>query len=361
MTHTPRTMSFALVCILCLAPACTEEMLGSLGESTQAANCGQNTCGSNSPILFGHDAAEMNQSLAGAHLANQAGVRLVEFRDPDGIPARYQVEDDGELVILDGGGAVTHSGAAVVGASFVLRHDDSNSDYVLVITDYHQTLSYWIGPAESLPSYTMKYSFVGDVGLRNLCPGPYEHDPRTNSLYPHSLDVLLSTGERYQIGTRNIFDTGAASDGWTNFACVGDGPSKMLLYRHRPDTPENDPYASPLARRQALLRMWAADYCGTGTSFTRHGEPLAWRDHLGMMTEGVTSSVEAIWTPEGVACLDVPRGADWLQDPVTKADVESACSQAFGKTITFPSCAGFGDNDAWPDVNPTFYFKTWNP
>lgn len=363
MTHTHRSLSFALVSILYLAPACTEPALESLGEVTQAENCGQNVCGSNSPLLGSHEAAEVHQSsVAGGHLENQSGVRLVEFRDPADNPARYQVDGKGELFILDMAGSVTHKGAAVVGATFMLRHVASNTDYELVIVGYHQTLTYWIGAIEFLPSYTMEYTENGLPSPRNLCPGPYDRDPDTNDLYPHSLDVILSTGERYDFDTRDIFDIGAAaSNGWTNIACVGDGPSKMLLYRHRPETAANDPHWSSPDQRQALLRMWAADYCGTGTTFTRQGEPLTWRDRFDWMTEAPWTSVEAVWTPDGAACLSSPRAEDWLF-PIWKADVESTCSQELGVPVTFPSCDELpftGMN--WTASHAGHYFKTWNP
>src|SRR6185295_18525269 len=62
------------------------------------------------------------------------------------------------------------------------------------------------------------------------------------------------------------------------------------------------------AQRQAMLKMFTADVCGDGTSFTVQGQPLVWAD-----ANGVTSfvkppgSLEAIWNEGGALCLDTPR------------------------------------------------------
>jgi hypothetical protein len=56
------------------------------------------------------------------------------------------------------------------------------------------------------------------------------------------------------------------------------------------------------------LKMFTADVCGDGTSFTVHGQPLLWADanHLTAF-ERSAASLEAVWTDQGAVCLDTPR------------------------------------------------------
>jgi hypothetical protein len=95
------------------------------------------------------------------------------------------------------------------------------------------------------------------------------------------------------------------------------------------------PYYTTLAQRQAMLKMFAADYCGTGRAFTVDGQPLQYRDsthwYPGASTPSLPDSwaargVEALWSERGAVCLDTPRR-------VTREEVEAACPG-------IPTCGG---------------------
>ena len=62
------------------------------------------------------------------------------------------------------------------------------------------------------------------------------------------------------------------------------------------------------SQRQAMLKMYTSDVCGTGEAFTVTGTPLTWGAVSGA-SGGSTSYVsnEAHWNEEGATCLDTHR------------------------------------------------------
>lgn len=70
-------------------------------------------------------------------------------------------------------------------------------------------------------------------------------------------------------------------------------------------------FNTTISHRQTMLKMLSADYCGTGKPFTVAGQRLEWKDDRGTMKlpSHLQSEVEARWTPQGAACLGVPRVA----------------------------------------------------
>ncbi len=90
-------------------------------------------------------------------------------------------------------------------------------------------------------------------------------------------------------------------------------------------------YDTTLKERTAMLKMFTADYCGTGQSFTVDGMPLSYDDsnHWYRYASGY-SSQEALWSSEGAVCLDNPR-------MYTKNEVDMACGRVL------PACGDFRD------------------
>jgi hypothetical protein len=84
-----------------------------------------------------------------------------------------------------------------------------------------------------------------------------------------------------------------------------------------------------------MLKMLTADYCGTGRSFTRNGQPLRYEDADGWYRESPAldvadpvdaAAVEAIWTGDGALCLANPRLA--AEEPLTAEEVARECERA---------------------------------
>lgn len=357
MTHSHKHALIAITFTLCLTPACVELQPEKPDALVEKGGCSEIQCGSNSPSLGDYSAAEIHLDPGATvkgddpadkatNLVNQDGLYLIEFFDPTGVPARYYVERDGELVIPRTG-APELRGAAVVGSKFFMGNTNAGEpDLYLTIRAYHNTIPYWIGAADNMHSYEMTYSPDPTASMSHsssLCPGPYT-DP--TPVDPEYRDVVFSVGERYDFHTRRVFGLGNSA-GWTNLSCLGDGPSKSLLYRHNPATPAADPYYTDWRQRQALRYMYAADFCGDGSVFTMQGHPLEYQDHAGWITANtIGATVEAVWGLNGPVCVDVPRWAKY-----TKADIEAECNK------TFPSCSE-PQFDNW---EASYYFKSWNP
>lgn len=359
MTRTAQYSLFAAALSLCLAPACVGDDALDRRQFEPKTGCSEPQCGSNSPSLGDYSLAEVHQaapsSVKGAqlmnklsNLANQDGLYLINFFDPSGNPVKYTIRSDGELVIADPTGLVL-SGSQVVGSVFQIGHKDPGEpDQFLTILEYHYSVAYWLGPNEYIHSYEMTYNddlLDPPSSGTPLCPGPYTEP--TSSHDAHR-DVVFSTGERYNFTTRKIFDHGVDSQGWANIACFRDGPSKSYLLRRRPETPDGEPYYTTVDERQALLHMFAADYCGDGSSFTYQGHPLEYEDTSGFITtQSLTATSEAIWAPNGAVCLDTPR----LDTTYTKAAIEAKCEKVF------PDCSDVQFN-SWQN---THYFRSFTP
>jgi hypothetical protein len=105
-----------------------------------------------------------------------------------------------------------------------------------------------------------------------------------------------------------VIATGAASRGWINIACAGTALAKLFLVRH---TEASQEVRTTRAERQAMLKMFTADVCGDGTSFTVHGQPLFWADVKGITRfPDAPASIEAVWSAKGAVCLERPRRSE---------------------------------------------------
>jgi hypothetical protein len=117
------------------------------------------------------------------------------------------------------------------------------------------------------------------------------------------------------------------------------------------------PYYTTIAERQAMLKMFTADYCGAGRSFTVDGQDLHYGDanhwypgtpsldHSGGVIPSGTGSVEALWDDKGAVCLDEPRPArippdarSMGGDPVKRDLVMTACAGTVPQH-NLPKCA----------------------
>ena len=88
----------------------------------------------------------------------------------------------------------------------------------------------------------------------------------------------------------------------------------MALTGHTEAAHVNHTFTTTLAERQAMLKMFAADYCGDGTVFTVAGQPLNWADDHGtmkmtalMFSPPQPLVLEARWNEKGAVCLNKPR------------------------------------------------------
>ncbi|HEY0714448.1 MAG TPA: ADYC domain-containing protein [Polyangia bacterium] len=156
--------------------------------------------------------------------------------------------------------------------------------------------------------------------------------------------AFMFAGDRYdKIGKRVV--PGEATR--FHIACRGSVLAKMFLFRHTESghfvwhwSAIDPPMVgvSSLAQRQALLKMFTADYCGDGHSFTVEGHPIDFslaNDWWKGLTPPLSLlRVEALWDSNGAVCLNQPRQAQ-------REQVQAHCL-ALGKTL--PACS---DLDGW--------------
>jgi hypothetical protein len=143
--------------------------------------------------------------------------------------------------------------------------------------------------------------------LTSARAAPIPAPPPSETYIPNDVTFVFE-GERINAETKLIYDFDLA---WFNLGCAGHLLSKMHLMGHVAATAEMG-YVTTLAERQTIMRMFAADYCGTGKAFTVPGIRLQWHDHRNWLpyspeTPPLEYDVEARWTPYGAACLAIPR------------------------------------------------------
>lgn len=248
-----------------------------------AGGCPKWGCGDNSPLIDGiyfHELGLFGQS-------NDGGLRIVDFRKAG---ASYALRVDGDRLMGDGPGLAL-IGDDLVGAEIVLT--DGVETYIVYVEHVSRTMSFEVAPHTPIETYRLGYSVGPDSTTlhEDVCPED------------NVLEAMIFTGDRYGAAQKTV-TVGGDADRWFNIACAGSAPAKMHIFRHT-TAGSTAATVTSQAERQALLKMFAADYCGTGESFTFRGQPLTWSN--GWSPIGAYETFEAVWDESGALCLDVPR------------------------------------------------------
>ena len=193
--------------------------------------------------------------------------------------------------------------------------------------------------------------------------GPVDADgnPRFEDVCPHEtidgvweneIDAVIFEGEKYNLQTKQIQTAPTTGNrAWLNIACAGSTPAKLYLLRRTTASGVLPLYMSAIDNdRQAMVRAYAAEYCGNGVNFTQSGHRLVIQDHLPIFDnrgwipreapvgfsdhdiEDGLVAIEAVWDANHAVCLETPRLA--LPDPVVPIDrnierrIDEACKEA---------------------------------
>jgi hypothetical protein len=307
----------------------TGVVVSAIGGGTTCSPWG---CGTNSPtigdgILF--DELDSSQTMEDAH-----GIKITKAVLDDG--------DDVDLHVIrdrlsanrrkDPGRMLSDEQLKRITITVSVRRDTGNLEFELRIDDINlQILSYWAGPREVVPAYlvTARQTVPTVTQFEHICritsPPITEPQWRSASYY-----ALMFAGDRYDPAAKTVADAPPDTT-WFNLACAATAPAKMHLMRHtNAGAGPTRAYATTIAERIAMLKMFTADYCGDGnnkasdgTMYTIDGQPLLYDDSRhwytplpGVPTFTVNSSgalspagttMEALWTPTGAACLTTPR------------------------------------------------------
>jgi ADYC domain len=265
--------------------------------------CPEDTCGSNSPkietlgfheLSVRGDSNAQDMRLVGATL-NGAPVSVSVLRAQ--LAAR-----SGLFKAL--------TGAQLVGLQLFIeaRIKDETSTFQLEVMAA-RSLRYPVpaGSKDGSGAYVIEYT-DRDGQRRNLCTangGGSPDLPWDEAFGQHPTEAVFFEGDRIDTATMTIDPNVDAS--WFNIGCAGHTLAKLHLTRNT--TASNAPaFGHQLDDRQATLKMFVADYCGTGKPFTVAGQRLAWRDDQGVMEfYDQPFSLEARWQSYGAACLSEPR------------------------------------------------------
>ena len=293
--------------------------------------CPEWGCGMNSPTLA--DGVVFDELDASETQPDRHGIKIVWAKQA-GHEVKLRIERHFITAIAtDGSGLVFEHGGL---AGTLIELDRNGTRYQLKIDDVQeQALTFWAGDTkEFVPFYRILVKLPLDSQFKTpICMpdrplekvwGPVEHD------------AIAFTGDRYDPQSKKVVDAEPGTP-WFNLACAGTATAKMHLVRHTNAgawTAETwhtgadvldpgAPFRTDVGQRQAMLKMYTADYCGDGLAFTVDGQPLLYDDEkhwyappagVPRLTEAgdgtlspTGAAVEALWTPDGAACVSALR------------------------------------------------------
>ena len=321
-------------------------------ESTMRSElvCGTLSCGTNAPSA-GDGLLFDELDLFGR--PNYAGVAMTGANVGESGPAvKIQIWHD--ILYATDSSSRLYIGSSLVGIQIHFKHIPSGETFDLRIDDFNpQATTFMSGARDPIPAYDFKARRAGstqfDYEVCNHDGLPVAAAESWPGLPHHA---LVYRGDRY--GNHKNVVPNSPSDGWSFIACNGGAATKMHMWRHTFaggfDTAGNATYMTTPQERQTLLKAITADYCGDAAhEYTVFGQPLAFAtadEPSGFpVPYTAVSSIEALWGPSGVLCLDRPRR---LFFGVTKAQVEKDCGH------TIPSCGTLST----PTAPPTGWFNS---
>lgn len=200
-------------------------------------------------------------------------------------------------------GTETISGSGLAGADIEL-FKNGNAYFTIRIASVRNQVKFTVGAPDVIESYVMQWRDPGanPSAGKGLCNSPVS-DKSAELLDLHNDETVVFEGDRVDEGALTM--TQAANDDWFNFGCAGHTLAKLYLTR---STVHTQPTAD-WALRQAMLKMFTADYCGVGRPFTLAGEPIAFKGGLfPQYPAGITiTTLDARWNQNGATCLYDPR------------------------------------------------------
>lgn len=294
------TVLTAAVAAPSMLSACATEPPATGEVVQEAIICPSWMCGTNSPVIATYAFHELN--VRG--LANAEGFAITKFRKG---ATPYQVAVVGGQLVGTSPGGATISGQQLIGAQLVVSRGLTN--YVIKVEALAAVPYYAKRPGSPVPSLEAYRLLVSSTSpgtdtpygdWRNLCARPLV---RADLNLPGDMAVVFE-GDRIDPDRKRVYGYDTS---WFNIGCAGHTLAKMYLTGHVAAA-ANDGYVTTRDERQTILKMFSADYCGTGKPFTVAGVKLSWADDHQWMSHALGAiDLEARWTPYGAQCLNVPR------------------------------------------------------
>jgi len=332
--------------VACVLLASCTESTPELGVIAKGGECEEFICGNtNSPEIDQLGLHELNLAYPSYEPEPRNHFRIKAFMKGNdeyipqlvaGVLTGRQVLDPTHVI----------AGAGLVGARFIVETDLSSKNYVLEIEEVGD-VPYWAATGGlQTPYYRINWAIEGGgEPLANICKNT-KVEQGAETLNMMSYAIVLFEGDRIDAKSKSVVDVDKM---WMNLGCAGHAVSKLHLTAHSHAAQLATGKDTTLDERTTMLKMFAADYCGTGQPFTIAGQPLSWIDdhHWLSLWPGPVYEIEARWTPKGAACLNTPR---LLQNPSPEAeqlfpalkdDIAAAC----GGELPPPCTGGFGTFD----------------
>jgi hypothetical protein len=297
-------------------------------------------CGGNGGLVGGLEFAGFWLN----HTENEQHLRYLGFArsyaDMLHVPPIY-VPLDIEGGLLRWGPNPGHWHSELVGGVLAFKRASDNKTFYVLIAEVHFDSSglldgspYWTKLASgSAERYRFEWVAADDPNPTNfvdVCPAIDAVDDdlwiNTNGEQIDAVNAFAFEGDKYDPETRKITQPSTAPyAAWLNIACVGSLAAKMDLSRRTNASSDGVTYVSTIDDdREGLVHAWAAEYCGSGSSFTHTGHKLRIRDKKGWLPKAAPigwldgwlmpkPTYEAVWDANGAVCLDTPRMA--VDDP----------------------------------------------
>jgi hypothetical protein len=276
-------------------------------------NCPQFGCGGdNSPLIKGTYFHELNMASTRANpISSSEGAALVDFTKG---AASYTLHVAHGRITGTAPFLLPLSGQSLVDAQLVVAI--GGMEYAVHIKQV-STVHYWAhtNGTPTIETYWLEYRPLSQNGAewQDVCSNPPHTGPDALSMVGREHDVVVFEGERIDAATRTVALDSTGQ--WFNLGCAGGTLAKMALTGHTLAA-SDDGFVTTRAERQAIVKMFSADYCGDGKAFTVAGQPLRWADDHQTMpflpagwVPRSTTTLEARWTLNGAACIGAPRAA----------------------------------------------------
>lgn len=335
---------------------CAADAVARTGTVSSASLVGGPTCpdfgcGANSPTLA--DGVAFDE-LDAAGTPDRHGIQIAGAVH-GGVPVELRVDRHALSAVATDGTGTVFSHAGLVGTIVKLEKDGRSYDLKIDGID-ENSLRFWAGDtAEIVPFYRIVVRAPGEQDFKNpVCRQNIAAQDKVWTPVEHS--AIAFAGDRYDPVLKRVADEDRGKT-WFNLACAGSATAKLHLMRHTnagawtaatwsqgTDVRASDaPFHTDPLQRQAMLKMFAADYCGTGDGFTVDGQPLLYDDSrhwfaprsIGVAAVSVAadgslapagSTMEALWTENGALCVTRPRRVDRTAVP------------CLGATSPLPQC-----------------------
>jgi ADYC domain-containing protein len=287
----------------CVSPPVTQVLL------QETSSCPSWGCGGNSPVIGPFEFHELEEHGA----LNDANMSLVGFR-LNGVPYQPHVEGDKLLALDLNTGVPVFSGPDLKGGIFEVLLPGTGPAETrraeIQITQVSNDVTFWLGPSDPVETYELQYtgSDVPPGAFRPLCKDPPPVRDGEGQTNVARFQTILFTGDRYKASTKEVTaSTFEASTGWFNFACAGSAIAKLHLNRHTTASATAG-FTTTADQRQAMLKMYTGDFCGTGEALTQQGTRIHWINALGWSSPpGNATTYESLWTSSGATCLTTHR------------------------------------------------------